>query len=88
MLFTCKKVDVENIDIHENPPKIIDDRQMRDRLGYWLFGKMGIPAPRATHAKLLINGEYVGVFALIENIDVRFTRHNYDSGEGNLYKEV
>jgi hypothetical protein len=49
---------------------------------------MGIPAPRATHAKLLINGEYVGVFALIENIDVRFTRHNYDSGEGNLYKEV
>lgn len=65
-----------------------DDSQMRDRLGYWLFQEMGIPTPRATHAKLLINGEYVGLFALIENIDGRFTRHNFDNGKGNLYKEV
>ncbi|MDC3210335.1 CotH kinase family protein, partial [Saprospiraceae bacterium] len=65
-----------------------DDSQMRDRLGYWLFSEMGIPAPRATHAKLMVNGKYVGVFALIENIDGRFTRLNFDSGEGNLYKEV
>lgn len=65
-----------------------DKSQMRDRLGYWLFKEMGIPTPRATHARLMINGEYVGLFALIEHIDGRFTRYNFDNGKGNLYKEV
>jgi len=65
-----------------------DDSQMHERLGYWLFRKMGVPAPRSIHARVLINGEYVGLFALTEQIDGRFTRYNYDDGEGNLYKEI
>lgn len=65
-----------------------DPSQMRERLGYWLFRNMGVPAPRAVHARLLINGEYVGLFALVEQVDGRFTRHNYDDGKGNLYKEI
>jgi len=65
-----------------------DDSQMRDRLAYHLFRQMNVPAPRAVHAKVMINGMYSGVYALIEHIDGRFTRHNYDDGKGNLYKEV
>lgn len=65
-----------------------DESQMRDRLGYWLFREMGVPAPRAVHARLVINGAYVGLFSLVEQIDGRFTRHNYDDGKGNLYKEI
>ena len=65
-----------------------DDSQMRERLGYHLFRAMGAPAPRCVHARLIINGEYVGLFALIEQIDGRFTRYNYEDGKGNLYKEV
>ena len=65
-----------------------DDSQLRERLGYWLWREMGVAAPRATHARVLINGEFAGLFALIENIDGRFTRHNFDDGTGNLYKEV
>jgi spore coat protein CotH len=65
-----------------------DDSQMRDRLGYWLFREMDIPTPRSTHARLLINGEYVGLFGLIEHVDGRFTRNNFNDGKGNLYKEV
>ncbi|MFT7474437.1 MAG: spore coat protein CotH, partial [Verrucomicrobiales bacterium] len=66
----------------------LDPTQMRERLGYWLFAEMGVPTPRAVHARLLINGEFVGVFALVEQIDGRFTRANFDDGTGNLYKEV
>jgi len=65
-----------------------DDSQMRDRLGYWFFREMGVPAPRAVHARLLINGEFSGVYALVEQIDGRFTRWNFEDGTGNLYKEI
>lgn len=66
----------------------LDPSQMRDRLGYWMFREMGVPAPRCIHARLFINGEYNGLFALIEQIDGRFTRYNWDDGKGNLYKEI
>ena len=66
----------------------LDDSQMRERLGYWLFREMGVSAPRSVHARLLINGEYSGIYALTEQIDGRFTRYNFDNGKGNLYKEI
>ena len=66
----------------------LDPSQMHERLGYYLFRQMGVPAPRSVHARLMINGEYSGVYALTEQIDGRFTRFNFEDGEGNLYKEV
>ena len=65
-----------------------DESQMHDRIGYWLFRKMDVPAPRAIHARLIINGKYMGLFSLVEQIDGRFTRQNFEDGEGNLYKEI
>ena len=66
----------------------LDPTKMHERLGYWLFREMGVPAPRSVHAKLIINGKYNGIFALTEQIDGRFTRENFEDGTGNLYKEV
>jgi len=66
-----------------------DRSQLRDRLGYWLFRQMGVPAPRAVHARLVINGVTEGLFALVEQVDGRFTRSRFtEGGEGNLYKEI
>jgi len=65
-----------------------DPTQLRERLGYHLYGSMGVPSPRAVHARLLINGEFAGLFALVEQIDGRFTRYHFDDGKGNLYKEL
>ena len=65
-----------------------DRSQMRERLGYWLFRKMGVPAPRSVHARLFINGTYSGLYALTEQIDGQFARHHFEDGEGNVYKEV
>ncbi len=65
-----------------------DDSQMHDRFGYWVFNQMGVRAPRAVHSKLIINGQYVGLFMLIEHIDGRFAKHHFDDNDGNLYKEI
>lgn len=61
---------------------------VRERLAYWLYREMGVPAPRSTHARIVVNGDFVGIFALTENIDGRFTRENFPDGTGNLYKEA
>ncbi len=68
---------------------IKDPSLMRERLGYALFNQMNVPAPRVVHAKLFINGRFEGLFALVEQIDGRFTRSRFsEGGEGNLYKEI
>ncbi|MET0390890.1 MAG: CotH kinase family protein, partial [Polyangiales bacterium] len=66
-----------------------DTSMLRERLGYQLFRDNGIAAPRSGYARVLINGELEGLFALVEQIDGRFTRARFgDGGEGNLYKEI
>lgn len=66
-----------------------DRSMMRDRLGYSLFRDMGLVAPRAVHARVLVNGVLEGLFILVEQVDGRFTRSRFsEGGEGNVYKEI
>lgn len=65
-----------------------DKSQMRERLGYYLFNKMDVPAPRSVHAKVYINNNYLGVFALTEQVNKNFVKRNYQEKSGNLYKET
>lgn len=65
-----------------------DKSQLRERLAYWLFGQMGVPAPRTVHARLIINKKYSGLYGLVEEIDNRFAEYFYKEGKGNVYKEV
>ncbi|WP_259016307.1 CotH kinase family protein [Emticicia fluvialis] len=65
-----------------------DKSQLRERLSYWLFAEMGVPAPRSVHARLIINKKYSGLYGLTEEIDNRFAEYFYKEGKGNVYKEV
>jgi spore coat protein CotH len=66
-----------------------DPSMLRERLTYSLFRDMNVAAPRAAHARLLINGKLEGLFAVVEQVDGRFTRARFgEGGQGNLYKEV
>lgn len=69
-----------------------DESHMKDRLGYGLFRAAGVPAPRSVHARLIINGMDLGLFALVEEIDGEFVEDHFraidGTGEGNLYKEA
>lgn len=64
-----------------------DPSWLHERLAYQLFREMGVQAPRATHARLIVNGEDRGVFSQVEQIDGRFTDDRFAGGDGNLYKE-
>ena len=43
-----------------------DPAQMREALAWHLLGKVGIPSPRHTYAKLAFSASYRGLFSLIE----------------------
>lgn len=65
-----------------------DPSQLRERLTYRMFREMGLPTPRAVHARLSVNGEDQGLFTLVEDVDGRFTDDRFaGGGDGNLYKE-
>ena len=66
----------------------LDPTQLHERLGYWLFRSMGVEAPRSVHARLIINDDYSGLYALTEQIDGSFTDYHFDDQNGNVYKEV
>jgi spore coat protein CotH len=66
----------------------LDPSQMHERIGYWLFRAMGVEAPRSVHARLMINDDYSGLYALTEQIDGSFTDYHFDDQNGNVYKEV
>jgi hypothetical protein len=61
---------------------------LRDRLGYSLFRDSDVAAPRAMHAKVLINNTLQGLYIAVEQVDGRFTRARFsEGGMGNVYKE-
>ena len=79
---------LEHLNLHA---MMRDPSLMKDRLAYGLFRAAGVPAPRANHARLSVNGDDLGLFAQVEAIDGEFVEDHFrpiDGGEGNLYKEV
>jgi len=65
-----------------------DNTKMHDILAYELYRDMGIYAPRTSYANVYVNGQLVGLFLAVEEIDGRFTKSRWPSyGDGNLYKE-
>ena len=68
---------------------IYDRSLMRDRLAYEVFRAAGFAAPRCSHAMLVINGENIGLYAMVEQIDQAFVEDRFgDPTSGILYKEV
>ena len=49
-----------------------DASMLRERLSFLVFEAMGIAAPRNAFARLTVNGEYWGLFALVEPVSKPF----------------
>jgi spore coat protein CotH len=49
-----------------------DASGMHERIAMQFYAMMGIPAPREAHTQLFVNGEYAGLYAIVEEIDKRF----------------
>jgi hypothetical protein len=50
-----------------------------------LFNDIGVPAPRAGHALVTLNGRAMGLYVLIEGANKPFLKRHFKSTEGNLY---
>jgi spore coat protein H len=50
-----------------------------------LFNDLGVPAPRAGHAVVTLNGRRIGLYVLLEGANKPFLKQHFSSLEGNLY---
>ncbi|KYF57448.1 hypothetical protein BE08_45700 [Sorangium cellulosum] len=66
---------------------IRDPTKLHERLAYGLYREMGVAAPRSAWATVHVNGEPLGLFAMVEDVDGRFTDNQFpEDPDGNLYE--
>lgn len=58
----------------------------RDYISYDLHRAMGVPAPRTAYTRVYLNGEYWGLYVMIEQVDKEFLDNNFPNDKGNLFK--
>jgi spore coat protein CotH len=46
-----------------------DHTGIKETAAMRFYTRLGIPAPRATHAQLYVNGDYAGLYGLVESVD-------------------
>jgi spore coat protein H len=62
-----------------------DSSMLKERLSMAFFRRMGLPAPREAHARLLVNDEFVGLYAIVETIDKGFLARTFgQDSEGRV----
>src|SRR5262249_32296633 len=62
-----------------------DASLMHERLAMTFFRKLGIAAPRESHARVYVNDQYAGVYTIAEDVDPVFLDRNFGENEGYLY---
>ena len=62
-----------------------DQSYLSEKISRELFEAAGVPAPRAAHAVVELNGEGLGLYVLVEGIDKQFLRRYFKDSGGNLY---
>jgi len=64
-----------------------DPSFVREKVYYELAAAIGLPAPRVNYAAVSINGEFWGLYFLVEGVDGAFIESRFGKKEkGNLYK--
>jgi spore coat protein CotH len=63
-----------------------DPSMVREALAMAMFARMGQPAPRESFGRLYINGEYEGLYAIVEDVDDVFLARTLGSGSGYLFE--
>jgi hypothetical protein len=74
-------VEKMNLNGEHNDPSVMRSKIMWDILRKW-----DIPAPRANHVRVYINGSYYGLYINVEHIDEEFAKSRFGNKDGNLYK--
>ena len=63
-----------------------DPSMIRERVAFAFYRRLGIPAPREVHANLYVNGDYAGVYVIVEPVDTVFLQRWLNENSGALYE--
>ena len=63
-----------------------DPSMMREKIYLDMMNSEGLPAPRATYAKVYLNDKYWGLYLVNESIDKVFLETRFKSSAGNLFQ--
>jgi uncharacterized protein (TIGR03437 family) len=72
----------------ELKPNTQDGSMLHERLSMLLFARMGIPCSREVHSTFYVNGEYIGVYLLVEYPDAAFLTRIFNENTGYEYNYV
>jgi uncharacterized protein (TIGR03437 family) len=72
----------------ELKPNTQDASMLHERLSMLLFARMGIPCSREVHSTFYVNGEYIGVYVLVEYPDAAFLTRIFNESTGYEYNYV
>lgn len=63
-----------------------DFSMMHDRASYWVARQLGLPASRANHALISVNGHFYGLFSNVETVKSRMIKRWFADGDGPLFE--
>jgi hypothetical protein len=65
-----------------------DPTMLRERLAMLVFRRMGLPAPRESHARVYVGSDrvYAGVYGVVEVVDKAFLERHFVENDGYLYE--
>jgi spore coat protein CotH len=63
-----------------------DASGIHERIAMRFYERMGLPAPRESHAALYINNEYAGLYAVVESVDKDLLRRVFGQNDGYLFE--
>lgn len=75
--FGLDKLDLNNM--------ALDHSKMRDFLSYQMMRDNGVPAPLCSYTQVSVNGENIGLYLAVEDVEDAFLKRNSLNG-GELYK--
>lgn len=63
-----------------------DWSMMHDRLSYWVMRNAGVPASRANHLRLTINGQFYGLYSNVETVKKQMVARWFADHSGPLFE--
>src|SRR5215831_15462467 len=63
-----------------------DPSLIHERISMELFIRMGVPASREVSTRMYVNGEYIGLYNIVESPDSQMLKRLFNENNGYLYE--
>jgi spore coat protein CotH len=64
-----------------------DASMMHERVAYRMYREAGVPAVRATHALIYVNGELYGLFTMLDSVDDIWLKRWFEDNTGPMWEQ-